>query len=54
MSENEEKEKEKYYEEEYKEPVPCDFGCGGLMTWCSICNCWSHTCCVDYGTCMCS
>lgn len=30
----------------------CD--CGGMMEWCSVCNMWTKTCCVDYGTCMCS
>lgn len=28
--------------------------CGGQMTWCSTCQVWSRTCCVEYGTCMCS
>lgn len=28
--------------------------CGGQMTWCSVCKVWSKTCCIDYGTCMCS
>jgi len=28
--------------------------CGGIMSWCSCCNCWTRTCCVDYGTCECS
>ncbi len=28
--------------------------CGGSMTWCSCCQCWTQNCCVDYGTCMCS
>ena len=28
--------------------------CGGLMRWCSGCEMWTKTCCVDYGTCMCS
>jgi len=36
------------------EETPCDLGCGGMMTWCSSCHCWTHTCCHDYGTCMCS
>lgn len=32
----------------------CDMGCGGVMDWCSCCNMWSNSCCIDYGTCMCS
>ena len=28
--------------------------CGGLMQWCQSCNCWTKTCCVQYGTCFCS
>lgn len=28
--------------------------CGGKMEWCSICKCWTATCCDDYGTCACS
>jgi len=28
--------------------------CGGKMTWCSSCQCWTRTCCVEYGTCQCS
>lgn len=28
--------------------------CGGWEQWCSICQCYTQTCCVDYGTCMCS
>lgn len=39
---------------EYGDDAPCDMGCGGSMTWCSVCQQWTHTCCVDYGTCMCS
>ena len=34
--------------------APCDLDCGGDMTWCGTCQCWTHTCCHDYGTCMCS
>jgi hypothetical protein len=29
-------------------------GCGGTMHWCSICEMYSMSCCIDYGTCMCS
>ena len=28
--------------------------CGGQMSWCSCCQCWSSSCCVEYGTCECS
>jgi hypothetical protein len=28
--------------------------CGGEMQWCYICNCYTMTCCVSYGTCACS
>ena len=28
--------------------------CGGQMSWCSCCQVWSKSCCVDYGTCQCS
>ena len=28
--------------------------CGGQMTWCSVCEVWSRTCCEEYGTCQCS
>jgi len=28
--------------------------CGGQMLWCSCCEVYTQTCCVDYGTCMCS
>ena len=28
--------------------------CGGQMTWCSCCQQWSRSCCVEYGTCQCS
>jgi hypothetical protein len=28
--------------------------CGGQSPWCSLCNCYTRTCCVDWGTCMCS
>lgn len=31
----------------------CEY-CGGQMTWCSLCQVYSRTCCVDWGTCMCS
>ena len=49
----EDKDKEYKYDEP-RDPVPCSYGCGGMMTWCGVCNQWTHTCCVDYGTCMCS
>jgi hypothetical protein len=28
--------------------------CGGQMHWCSTCQMWSKSCCVDWGTCQCS
>lgn len=28
--------------------------CGGTMSWCSCCQMWTRTCCVEYGTCQCS
>lgn len=28
--------------------------CGGEMLWCDCCNMWTKTCCIEYGTCMCS
>jgi hypothetical protein len=28
--------------------------CGGTMNWCSCCQMWSQSCCVEYGTCACS
>jgi hypothetical protein len=28
--------------------------CGGTETWCSSCECYSKTCCQDWGSCMCS
>ena len=31
----------------------CD-RCGGREQWCSCCRAWTKTCCVPYGTCMCS
>lgn len=31
----------------------CDH-CGGIMTWCYCCQCWTRLCCVEYGTCECS
>lgn len=42
--------KEKGYRGQY---VPC-YECGGNMSWCSCCEMYTRTCCVDYGTCMCS
>lgn len=35
------------------DPSKCE-ECGGDMTWCEGCGVWSRTCCVAYGTCMCS
>ncbi len=28
--------------------------CGGEMSWCSFCDCWTSDCCQDWGTCACS
>lgn len=28
--------------------------CDGTMNWCSCCQVWSRSCCVEYGTCQCS
>ena len=40
--------------DETPEPyVDCD-DCDGTMTWCSVCGMYTQSCCVDYGTCMCS
>ena len=40
---------------EHGDETPCDYeNCNGYMTWCGSCHCWTHTCCVPYGTCMCS
>jgi hypothetical protein len=31
----------------------CEY-CGGDQQWCYTCGTWTRTCCVPYGTCMCS
>jgi hypothetical protein len=31
----------------------CDW-CDGEKQWCSVCQVYTRTCCVDYGTCQCS
>ncbi len=28
--------------------------CGGNMTWCTLCEVYTKTCCVEYGTCLCN
>lgn len=28
--------------------------CGGTMSWCESCNCYTSLCCQEYGTCQCS
>lgn len=42
------------FKTKYGEYSDCPLGCGGLATWCSCCECYTSTCCVDYGTCLCS
>jgi hypothetical protein len=42
--------KENGYRGEY---VECEL-CGGHKHWCDCCQTYTSTCCVDYGTCMCS
>ena len=37
----------------YGEDMRCG-SCEGYMLWCSCCEVYTQTCCVDYGTCMCS
>ena len=51
VDENEDQELDDYG---YPLPIKCDIGCGGYMSWCSCCECYTNNCCVDYGTCMCS
>lgn len=49
------KDKLKYWESEgYEGDTKTCEDCGGLMTWCSCCLVYTKTCCVEYGTCMCS
>jgi len=33
--------------------APCH-DCDDQMEWCDCCGVYTQTCCVDYGTCMCS
>lgn len=33
--------------------IDCD-RCGGQMPWCSTCQQYTRSCCIDFGTCMCS
>lgn len=33
--------------------MACD-DCDGEMMWCTCCEVYTKTCCVDYGTCYCS
>lgn len=37
----------------YGDRKMCDL-CGGWASWCGSCNTYTSTCCVEYGTCMCS
>ena len=46
---------EKPREPEHGERGPlCGLCRSGRMTWCSMCQQWTSTCCVEYGTCQCS
>jgi hypothetical protein len=36
------------------EYADCDLGCGGQMSWCNCCQVYTSTCCIAYGTCLCS
>lgn len=33
--------------------MKCDY-CDGYMSWCSCCDCWTRTCCEEWGSCACS
>jgi DnaJ-class molecular chaperone len=48
-----EKVEEAYKKEDYEGESKCS-NCGGEMDWCYTCDQWTSTCCVEYGTCMCS
>ena len=48
-----EKRRERYRNRNRVRTARCD-SCGGQMVWCSFCKVFTKTCCVDYGTCLCS
>lgn len=37
----------------FEDESVCDY-CGDKMSWCNICQVFSRSCCVEYGTCQCS
>jgi len=41
-------------EKQFVPEIETCYHCGGAAPWCSVCNVYTSTCCVDYGTCMCS
>lgn len=45
--------KDNYYQRMSRRTERCD-SCGGEMSWCTCCECFTKTCCVPYGTCQCS
>lgn len=47
---------EEYFDEEgdpVEGMIPCG-ECDGYQTWCDGCKMYTQTCCVEWGTCMCS
>lgn len=46
------------YEDEAEDNEPERYAdcpnCDGTMVWCSLCDMYTQTCCVDYGTCPCN
>ena len=43
----------KAYDERCHSNSRCPY-CGRTMSWCDICRRYTSTCCIEYGTCMCS
>lgn len=39
---------------ECEDETDCEYECGGMMRWCSICEMYSRDCCEEYGSCQCS
>lgn len=39
--------------ESYSDDSRCEWCCGE-KEWCPLCGTWTSTCCIEYGTCMCS